>query len=207
MATEKALLMTESFNLMKYDAMGIGDDDLSLGKEFLVEVSKKAQFPLLSSNLLDGVSGKPLFQPYLVKEVNGLRIGIFSLLGSDCFFSPTDPRMKGLTLQDPVDVAQKMVKELQPKTDLIILLSHLSYPKDMEFAQKVSGVHVIVGGHTGINLSYPSGCQKHHHPSDPPKGNVCREARPELLAIRNRVSITAQPNGQTRTTSTSLRAG
>lgn len=170
MATEKALLMTESFNLMKYDAMGIGDDDLSLGKEFLVEVSKKAQFPLLSSNLFDGMSGKTLFQPYLVKEINGLRIGIFSLLGSDCFSSPTDPRMKGLTLQDPVEVAQKMVKELQPKTDLIILLSHLSYPKDMEFAQKVSGVHIIVGGHTGINLSFPSVVKNTIILQTPPKG-------------------------------------
>jgi 2',3'-cyclic-nucleotide 2'-phosphodiesterase (5'-nucleotidase family) len=169
MATEKALLMTESFNLMKYDAMGVGDDDLSLGKEFLAEISKKAQFPLLSSNLLDGVSGKPLFQPYLVKEINGLRIGIFSLLGSDCF-GPTDPRMKGLTLQDPIDTAQKMVKELQPKTDLIILLSHLSYPKDMEFAQKVSGVHVIVGGHTGINLSYPQVVKNTIILQTPPKG-------------------------------------
>jgi len=48
-----------------------------------------------------------------------------------------------------------MVKELQPKTDLIILLSHLSYPKDVELAQKVTGIHVILSSHTGIHLTYP----------------------------------------------------
>ena len=48
-----------------------------------------------------------------------------------------------------------MVKELQPKTDLIILLSHLSYQKDVELAQTVSGIHLIVGSHTGMNLVYP----------------------------------------------------
>jgi 2',3'-cyclic-nucleotide 2'-phosphodiesterase (5'-nucleotidase family) len=48
-----------------------------------------------------------------------------------------------------------MVKELKPKTDLIILLSHLGYAKDIELAQKIQGIHVILGSHNGINLSYP----------------------------------------------------
>jgi 2',3'-cyclic-nucleotide 2'-phosphodiesterase (5'-nucleotidase family) len=48
-----------------------------------------------------------------------------------------------------------MVKELQPKTDLIILLSHLGYPKDVELAQTVSGIHFIIGSHTGINFPHP----------------------------------------------------
>jgi len=54
-----------------------------------------------------------------------------------------------------VEVAQTMVKELQPKTDLIILLSHLSYPRDLELAQAVPGIHVIVGAHTAMNLVNP----------------------------------------------------
>ncbi len=48
-----------------------------------------------------------------------------------------------------------MVKELKPKTDLIILLSHLGYVKDIELAQTLQGINIIVGGHTGINLIYP----------------------------------------------------
>ena len=140
---------------MGYDAMGIGDDDLSLGKEFLLEISKKANFPFLSSNIIDEESGKLLFQSYLIKEINGLRIGIFSLLSPDVFLGPTDLRRKGLILRTPVETAQSMVKELQPKTDLIILLSHLGYPKDMELAQTVSGIHFIIGSHTGTNLIYP----------------------------------------------------
>ena len=56
--TEKAHLIVESLNLMGYDAIGIGDDDLSLGKEFLLDLAKKAKFPFLSSNLLDEKTGK-----------------------------------------------------------------------------------------------------------------------------------------------------
>jgi 2',3'-cyclic-nucleotide 2'-phosphodiesterase (5'-nucleotidase family) len=141
--TEKAQLIVESFNLTGYDAIGIGDDDLTLGKEFLLEISKKANFPFLSSNLLNEASGKVLFQSSLIKEINGLRIGIFSLLSPDFFTGPSDPRKKGLTIRQPIEVAQAMVKELKPKADLIILLSHLGYVKDIEMAQTVRGINII----------------------------------------------------------------
>jgi len=153
--SEKAHLVIESFNLTGYHAMGIGDDDLTLGKEFLLEISKKANFPFLSSNLLDEASGKILFQSSLIKEMNGFRIGMFSLLSPDFFMGPSDPRRKGLNFRSPIETAQTMVKELKPKTDLIILLSHLGYVKDIELAQNVQGIHIIVGGHSGINLVYP----------------------------------------------------
>jgi 2',3'-cyclic-nucleotide 2'-phosphodiesterase (5'-nucleotidase family) len=152
---EKAHLMIESFNLMGYDAVGIGDDDLTLGKEFLLEISKKANFPFLSSNLFDEASGKNLFQLSLIKQVHGLRVGIFSLLSPDAFTNSSDPRRKGLNIRPPIEVANAMVKELKPKADLVILLSHLGYAKDLELAQSVQGINMIVGGHTGINLVYP----------------------------------------------------
>jgi 2',3'-cyclic-nucleotide 2'-phosphodiesterase (5'-nucleotidase family) len=155
MVTEKAHLIINSFNLMGYDAIGIGDDDLSLGKESLLEISKKANFPFLSSNVFDEESGKPLFSPSILKRTNGLRIGIFSLLSPEAFPGQGDPRKKGLVFKSPVETAQNMVKELQPKTDLIILLSHLGYPKDTELAQTVSGIHLIIGSHTGMNLPHP----------------------------------------------------
>ena len=154
MVVEKACLIIEIFNLMGYNAVGIGDDDLSLGKEFIMGISKEAKFPFLSSNLFDEESGKLLFSPYILRKVNGLRIGIFSLLSPDSFMGQGDPRRKGLIFRSPVETAQGMVKELQPKTDLIILLSHLGYPKDVELAQTVSGIHLIIGSHTGINFPY-----------------------------------------------------
>jgi 2',3'-cyclic-nucleotide 2'-phosphodiesterase (5'-nucleotidase family) len=153
--SEKAHLVIESFNITGYDAIGIGDDDLTLGKEFLLEISKKANFPFLSSNLLDEASGNLLFQSSLIKEIHGLQVGIFSLFSPDFFSGPSDPRRKGLNFRPPLETAQAMVKELKPKTDLIILLSHLGYAKDIELAQTVQGINIIVGGHSGINLIYP----------------------------------------------------
>ncbi len=140
---------------MGYHAIGIGDDDLSLGKEFLIEISKRSPIPFLSSNVTDKNSGKILFQRYVIKELIGLRVGIFSLLSPDVFIGPTDPRRNGLSFRDPLETAQELVKELSPMTDLIILLSHQGYPKDMELTQKISGIHIIVGAHSGVHLTEP----------------------------------------------------
>ena len=145
----------KAFALMGYHAIGIGDDDLSLGKTFLLELSKVSNVSFLSSNLIDENSGKHLFQRYIIKKVNGLKIGIFSLLSPDVFSGLSDPRRKGLIFRDPVETAQQMTRELEPQTDLIVLLSHLSYPKDVELAQQIPGFHIIVGGHVGVNLSNP----------------------------------------------------
>jgi 2',3'-cyclic-nucleotide 2'-phosphodiesterase (5'-nucleotidase family) len=152
---EKTHLILKSFELMGYHAVGIGDDDLSLGKKFLIELSKTSHVTFLSSNVMDEDSGKPLFQRYIIKEVNGLKIGIFSLLAPDVFSGLSDPRKKELIIRDPLETAQEMLRELGPQTDLIILLSHLGYPKDVELTQKVQGIHIIVGGHTGVDLANP----------------------------------------------------
>ncbi len=170
MVTSRAQLIAESLGIMHYDAMGIGDDDLALGKDFLIELSKKAKFPFLSSNLVDAGTGKPIFHSTLIKEVNGLKIGMFSLLSPDIFTGPQDPRLKGLILENPTETANRIVKELKPKTDLILLLSHLGYPKDVELAQTVSGIQVIVGSHTGMSLLYPATIKDTVILHTPPKG-------------------------------------
>ena len=152
---ERAYLILKSFERMGYHAIGIGDDDLSLGKKFLTDLSKMSNVPFLSSNVMDQDSNKPLFQRYIIKEMNGLKIGVFALLSGETFMGASDPRRSGLIFRDPVETAQEMVRELQPQTDLIILLSHLGYPKDVELALKISGIHMIVGGHTGVHLTNP----------------------------------------------------
>ena len=152
---QRAHLILKSLNVMGFDAIGIGDDDLSLGIDFLLKMSREAQFPILSSNLVDAKSEKLLFEPYLIKEVGGLRVGIFSLLSPDVFLSQTDERRKGFILRDPIETARNMATELKPKVDLLVLLSHLSYPNDVQLAQTVSGIHIIAGGHSGVHLTSP----------------------------------------------------
>ena len=153
--SEKAHLILKCYNLLGYDALGIGDDDLSLGKDFLVDLSKNASFPFISSNLVDQETGQALFPTYVIQETGGLRIGIFSLLSPNFFSNESDSRTKGIALGDPLEVAKSILGIIRPQADLVVLLSHLGYISDFELAEILPGIDVIVGGHSGRSLSYP----------------------------------------------------
>jgi 2',3'-cyclic-nucleotide 2'-phosphodiesterase (5'-nucleotidase family) len=153
--SEKAHLILQCYNLLGFDALGIGDDDLTLGKDFLVKLSKHASFPFVSSNLMNRESGKPLFQTHVIKETGGLRIGIFSLLSPHFFSGESDTRTRGIVIKEPLEEAKSILSKIRPQADLIVLLSHLGYISDIELAEILPGIDVIVGGHSGRSLSYP----------------------------------------------------
>jgi len=153
--SEKATLILKCYNLLGYDALGIGDDDLTLGKDFLVDLSKNAGFPFISSNLMDKETGKPLFKTHVIKETGGLRIGIFSLLSPYFFSGESDPRTRGIVFRDSLEEAKRIINTIRLQADLIVLLSHLGYAADLELAEAVPGIDLILGGHSERSLSYP----------------------------------------------------
>jgi len=149
----KARAVVAAFNNIGCDAVTIGENDLLFGKKELLEIMKGAEFPAVSSNLVDARSGAELFEPYIIKRVDGLRVGIFGLFPE--IQGGEGDRFRGLAVLDPFRTARRMVSTLTEKTDFVILLSHLGYTRDLELARKVGGINVIVGGRSGINLSYP----------------------------------------------------
>jgi 2',3'-cyclic-nucleotide 2'-phosphodiesterase (5'-nucleotidase family) len=153
--TEKAYLILECYNLLGYDALGVGDDDFSLGKDFLVDLSKKARFPFISSNLMDQKTGQALFLTHVIQERGGLRIGIFSLLSSYFFSGVSDSRIRGIGFAGPFEAAKTVLSKIRPKADVVVLLSHLGYTADIELAETLPGIDVILGGHSGRSLPYP----------------------------------------------------
>src|SRR5512136_3006655 len=69
-------LLIHSYNEMGYDVFNVGEKDLMMGVKFLSEVSPKAKFSFVSTNLINRKTGKSVFKPYVVKEIAGLRVGI-----------------------------------------------------------------------------------------------------------------------------------
>ena len=152
---EKAHLILACYRLLGYDALGIGDDDLTLGKDFLVGLSKQAGFPFVSSNLVDKETGHALFQTHVIMDRGGLKIGVFSLLSPNFVSGESDPRTGGIAFREPVEEAKRILGIIRPETDLVVLLSHLGYTADIELAEAAPGIDLILGGHSNLSLSYP----------------------------------------------------
>ncbi len=157
-------LELELMSKMGYDAATMGNHDFDNGMNGFVDAQKKANFPFLCSNydfsntLLNGKT-----KPHHVFKRNGLRIGVFGL-GVE-LDGLVDKRLcEGVIYNDPIKEAERMSSFLrnEKKCNMVICLSHLGYEYDrkkvcdLDLGASVSGIDLIVGGHTHTFLDKPT---------------------------------------------------
>jgi 5'-nucleotidase len=151
-----------AMSAMGYQVATIGNHDFDNGVEGLVEMMPHATFQFVSANY--DVGGSPLephVRPWIVKEVGGVKVGIFGL--GIAFEGLVLPGLhEGVRYTDPYAAARKSVAELRGRgCSLVICLSHLGYryreaiPSDTELAQRVEGIDLILGGHTHTFMDEP----------------------------------------------------
>lgn len=144
-------------NAIGYDAMTPGNHDFNYGQERLVALSKKMDFPLIAANVKKA-DGTTLLLPYTIKEVAGVKIGIFGLATPETTYKTHPKNVQGLTFADPSQSAKAMVAELQGKTDVIIALAHLGLDESSTYtsekvASEVAGIDLIIDGHSHTLLT------------------------------------------------------
>ncbi|MCD4786422.1 MAG: bifunctional metallophosphatase/5'-nucleotidase [Candidatus Eremiobacteraeota bacterium] len=153
----KAIPMVEAMNLMGYDAMTVGNHELDAGRIALKNIADKANFPVLSANLIDSTPGKPMkIKPYVLKQVGDIKVGILGLTTPEATSLLNKEDKKNMQFTCAVDTARKMVPEMKEEgADMIIVLSHMGVESDKELAGKIDGIDVIVGGHSHTELHDP----------------------------------------------------
>ncbi|MCU6790896.1 5'-nucleotidase C-terminal domain-containing protein [Paenibacillus sp. WQ 127069] len=139
-------------NLIGYDVMTAGNHDFNYGSARLVELAKQANFPILGANVKK-TDGSRLLGTNLIKEVNGVKIGIFGLTTPETAYKTHPNNVEGITFADPVQEAKAQVAELRSKVDIIIAISHLgvdatSIDTSKKVAEQVPGIDVIIDGHS-----------------------------------------------------------
>ncbi len=158
-ALEKARLLARAYIRMKVTAVNVGDLDLIQGVDFLRKEAAQG-LPLISANLIDSASRNPVFPPYLIRKVDGIRLAFFGLLSSQLDPENSEPIRKALggntSIKDTVECAREIVAKLKGQADLIVLLSDLGYVQDRELAKAVPGIHFIFGGHDGRGFPQPN---------------------------------------------------
>ena len=136
------------YNLMGYDAFTPGELDLSFGMKEIIRMSKKANFPFLSANLLDNKSRKPIFRSYLIKEVFGIKVGLLGLISKRLPLRRSPGEKVDFYVADPVETAKQVVAELKNKQcQVIAVLGHMDVDEQEMLAQAVPGIQFILSGH------------------------------------------------------------
>ncbi|AJS60070.1 5'-nucleotidase C-terminal domain-containing protein [Paenibacillus sp. IHBB 10380] len=137
---------------MGYQAMVPGNHEFNYGYQRLVELSKIMGFPVLSANIKKK-DGSRLFDPYLIKEVDGVKVGIIALTTPETAYKTNPKNVEGLKFTDPSAEAKVFVDELRDKVDVIVVIGHLgqdesSTDTSFKVVKEVPGIDVFIDGHS-----------------------------------------------------------
>lgn len=151
-----------AMSAMGYDAATLGNHDFDNGVPGLLDALPNAAFSFVSANYrVEHPALASRVQPWLVKEVGGIKVGIFGL--GIAFEGLVPPRLhEGVWYQDPYQAAESAVAQLRSQgCSLVICLSHIGHrytgerPSDTLLAQRVRGIDLILGGHTHTFMDRP----------------------------------------------------
>jgi len=155
-----------AMNRVGYDAMAIGNHEFDFGRERLEASRREARFPWLSANAL-GPDGAPVFAPYVVKEIAGVRVGILGLVTPHVASWESPALLGDLRFGDSVEAARRWVPVLRgrERCDLVIVLAHEGFEKDPRtgrerrdsgenqayaVATEVPGIDLVLSGHAHV---------------------------------------------------------
>jgi 5'-nucleotidase len=149
---------------MGYDASTMGNHDFDLGLEGFLKQQPHATFQMLTANYdFSRTILKNVTKPYTIFQKGKFKVGVFGL-GVDVDGLVPKKLLGDMIYNNPINIAKEMVQELKAKQcNMIICLSHLGYkyddPKvhsDHTLAAAVSGIDLIIGGHTHTLLEKPT---------------------------------------------------
>jgi 2',3'-cyclic-nucleotide 2'-phosphodiesterase (5'-nucleotidase family) len=141
--------MARALSAMDYDAIALGEKDLAFGKAYLDRVAETYGLRLIATNAVSGPTKEPLFDRYIVREHDGIRVGFLAVVSPErhIIASVESALLEHkIVLLDPSVAVKEVLPELRAKSDVVVLLSHAGI-ETSEFLAKDLAVDVVVVGH------------------------------------------------------------
>lgn len=147
----------EKMNRLQYNAMAMGNREFHYLRSVIRKRVSSLNFPILAANLVDlkNILTKEL-KPYILINHCGISIGVFGLTVPQYHEYAKVEKISYFRFLEETKAAQQAIEELHKQgSQLIILLSHLGLKKDKYLAETVSGIDLILGGHSHTILPTP----------------------------------------------------
>jgi len=160
-------LVSQFNNLLNFSALTLGNHEFDDRLEGIEPFLKTQTSPVVVTNLNSSMVPqlKGLYQPSIIIEVGSRRVGIVGYLTPSTVYSSRPP--PGLIINDEIEALKKEVEKLHNDgVDIIVALGHSGYVKDVEIAERVPNVDIVVGAHSHDFLFTVS--DKNRNPSNNP---------------------------------------
>lgn len=140
--------MVAAMKALKPDAM-VGHWEFTLGKERVEELVDEMGYPFLGSNCFDTEWDERVFQSTAYFERGGIKVAV---IGQHFPYTPiANPShlVEGWSFGIRPDEIQSNIDEARDNgAEIIVLLSHNGFDVDQKLAADISGIDVILTGHT-----------------------------------------------------------
>ncbi len=150
--------MVDACKLLGVDAMS-AHWEFTLGAKRVKEIVDKdlaGRIAFLAQNVSTDDFGDPVFDPYLLRSINGVPVAI---IGQAFPYTPiAHPRyfVPDWTFGIQEQQLQKFVDEVRGKgAKVVVVLSHNGMDVDLKMATRLRGVDAILGGHTHDGMPAP----------------------------------------------------
>lgn len=153
----KGEAMIPILNYLNFDAM-TAHWEFAYGPDHFKKLTKKLNYPMLAVNCYYKSSDKLVFDPWIIKEVSGLRVGIIGIAANIVDKVMPDSFSRGIYFTLGNHELPFYINKLreEEKVDLIFVISHLGFPQEMKLAEEVDGIDVLLSAHTHNRLYRPA---------------------------------------------------
>lgn len=139
-----------------YDGMAMGNREFHFLAAGLRSKLRLAGFPVLCANIRGRTNELGLdIRQHCSWDIHGYRVTVFGLCVPMITPRMLARRMSPFWFEDPIEAAKQLVPNLRDQCDLLVALTHIGLQKDIELAETVSGIDLVVGGHSHAVLSSP----------------------------------------------------
>lgn len=163
----KGSIIVDIMNKVGYDVATPGNHEFDYGMPRFFELVEQAEFPYVSANFTDLKTGKQVFEPYTIVEVDGVKFAFVGITTPKTLTSSTPAYFQDETgefvygfLQDAT--GEKLYAAVQSAVDAaraagadyVIGLAHLGITMDAspwtssEVIVNTSGIDVVLDGHS-----------------------------------------------------------
>jgi 2',3'-cyclic-nucleotide 2'-phosphodiesterase (5'-nucleotidase family) len=142
---DAAWFLMDAMKMLNTAAVGTSERELRWGLAYLKSIVNQKNLPMVSSNLLEASTRRPVFKPYVIEKAGRAKVGIFSLMSDKVDLGPARDSLK---VEEPSAAARRSIDELKKKgATVIVLLSQLGKVESEDLAAAVPGIDAVICGH------------------------------------------------------------
>lgn len=141
--------IVQAYSGMNYVALNVGRWEASVPAATLRKFAADSPIPLVSANVLDRATGKPLLPGWVIINRAGRRIALVGVVDPKAL---TDTLGDGLAVEDMESCLSRILPELKRSADILVLLAFTDEAELSALARQFYEFRVILGG----NVSQPA---------------------------------------------------